>query len=156
MNGVAYRLTADWRAPTDAPQVTKYWHREYEWTCSSEDTFNFEIDQATAAIRVRWTYRGDTTETIVPARGDVLKLGKINCGGSTLDPAELHAGGHLELIAIRLDGTEVRIGGLPATVSTSMFTRRFYVIALFVLAAISFLFIWYRRRKSHEAIDLNI
>ncbi len=158
VNRVAYRLISDWRAPAEAPRVADYWHREHRSTCSSEDTLNFEVDQPTAAIRVRWTFRGETTETIVPAERNVLALGKINCGGTTLAPVELHAGGHLELTAIRLDGTEVRIRGLPGTISMSvpMLTTRFYVIALFVLSAIPLLIIWHRRRKSHEAINLDL
>ncbi|HEY5921740.1 MAG TPA: hypothetical protein VIV11_08715 [Kofleriaceae bacterium] len=156
VNRVGYRLTSDWRPPVEAPFVVKWWHHESEWTCSSSDTLNIEISQPTAAVRVRWTFRGDTTETIVPTEGNVLELGKINCGGTTLDPDELRAGGHLELTAIRLDGSEVAIRGLPAKISTSMFTTRFYVIALFVLSAIPLLIIWYRRRKAHEAVNLDL
>ena len=158
VNGVAYRLTADWRAPADAPRVVAYRHLESKWTCSSQDTLNLEIDQPTAAIRVVWTFRGHTTETIVPAKRNVLELGKINCAGTTLDPDELHAGGHLELIAIRPDRTEVQIRGLPSTISmsmpTSMFTTRFYLVTVFALSAIALLILWYRRRKAHETINL--
>jgi hypothetical protein len=156
VNGVAYRLTAEWRAPVETPSVVRWWHHEHKWTCSSSDTLNVEISQPTAAVRVRWTFEGETTETIVPARRSVLELGKIDCGGTTLDPEELDTGGHLELTAIRVDGSEVPIRGLPATISTSMFTTRFFAITLFVLSAIFLLVIWYRRRKAHEASSVDL
>jgi hypothetical protein len=141
VNGVRYRLIADWRPPVEAPRILESWNRRSEWTCSYTDTMNIKLDQPTAAVRVRWTYRGRTTETIVPTKQNVLVLGKINCGGMTLDPVELRVGGQLELFAIRLDGSEVPIGpALPASSSTV-----FYVLVFGVLAAIPLLIIWYRR-----------
>ena len=141
VNGVRYRLVGDWRPPVEAPRILESWNRKSEWTCSSEDTVNIKLDQPSAAVRVRWTYRGRTTETIVPTAQNVLVLGKINCGGTTLDPVELRVGGQLELLAIRLDGGEVPIGpALPASSSAVV-----YVLVFGLLAAIPLLIIWYRK-----------
>ncbi|MDB4961179.1 MAG: hypothetical protein JWP01_1178 [Myxococcales bacterium] len=111
-----------WTAPTTPPRVIQYWHEVSSWTCSSTDSLKLQVDQPTAAFRVRWTHDGKTREWIEAGRTwndrTSLELGKINCGSETVDPAELAAGGHLELIAIRSDGSEVAVTGLPETIST--------------------------------------
>jgi hypothetical protein len=114
-----------WKPPAAAPRVIQYWHHKHEWTCSEADSLMLQIDQPTAAFRVYWQ-SGDRPmrELIMPAQTDenhvsVLELGKINCGEVSIDPAELAAGGKLVVMAIRFDGSEVAVSGLPATVSTA-------------------------------------
>lgn len=118
-----YKLTQDWAAPTNPPRVLQYWHHESEWTCSSSDELLIQLDQPTAAIRARWTYGGRTVEYVEAARHEdtkaVVGFGKINCGGMTIPPFQLEAGGEIELTAIRLDGSEVRIPNMPRHVSTA-------------------------------------
>jgi hypothetical protein len=120
-----YQVSSYWKPPAAAPRVIQTWHHQYEWTCSTADSVMLQIDQPTAAFRVFWRYKDHPTrEWIVPARtGDgnvnVLELGKINCGSTTIDPNELAAGGSLTLIAIRYDGSEVAVAGLPPTLSTA-------------------------------------
>jgi hypothetical protein len=79
--------------------------------------------------RARWTGEesGDTAEWWVLARSWLhetdytLALGDVGCAGRrTLDPDDLRAGGHLELTAVRLDGSEVPIAGLPDRISTGL------------------------------------
>lgn len=115
VNSRDYTLVSDWRAPIDAPRVTSFAHHQDSWTCSSSDSLELDIDQPTAAFRARWTFDGSTKEWVIPAREARLSLGKLDCTGTTLPPDELENGGHLELHAIRLDGSEVRVAGLPTT-----------------------------------------
>ncbi len=118
VNRRSYQLASDWQPPSQPPRVASYAHHQNEWMCSSTDVLVVDLDQPTAAIRARWTYRGTTTEWVLPAReGTLLQLGKIDCGGTTLRPEELLEGGHLELLAIRLDGSEMRVVGLPETIA---------------------------------------
>lgn len=119
-----FTFDSRWRAPIDAPRVMQYWHHVYEWTCSQADSVMFQIDQPTAAFRVAWKYAGHTTEQIIPAQTDdgarsVVELGKINCARANLDPEELRKGGELTLTAIRFDGSEVPVVGVPAFLSTT-------------------------------------
>ncbi|MEO8703677.1 MAG: hypothetical protein ABI867_26745 [Kofleriaceae bacterium] len=119
-----YSVRPKWKTPAVAPRVLQYWHHVYSWTCSSSDSVMLQIDQPTAAFRVRWKFGGNKPrEWIVPARtGDglvsVLELGAIDCGTTTIDPAELDRGGELSVIAIRFDGSEVPVTGLPAVLTT--------------------------------------
>lgn len=120
-----FEVKRGWRPPEAAPRVVHYWHHASSWTCSSADSLMLQIDQPTAAVRVRWTAAGQVTprEWIVPAltaegNVSVLELGKIDCGSTTIEPAELAAGGQLALVAIRFDGSEVPVTGLPAFLST--------------------------------------
>lgn len=128
VNRVRYPLVPEWRAPTRAPRLLRYWHQLNRWTCSRTDSLRIEIDQPTAAIRARWTHEGKSTEWLFPAPGSAstseLELGKINCGGTTLPPSELRTGGHLELTAIRFDGSEVPVAGLPGFIFTAMLPVR--------------------------------
>nr|MBA2545168.1 hypothetical protein [Deltaproteobacteria bacterium] len=119
------QVNPSWKAPTTAPRVIQYWHHKSEWACSHSDSLMLQIDQPTAAFRVYWQ-SGDLPlrELIVPARTaennvSVLELGKIDCGSTLIAPAELAAGGTLLLVAIRYDGTEVAVAGLPQTISTA-------------------------------------
>jgi hypothetical protein len=83
-----------------------------------------QIDQPTAAFRVFWRFKDrPARELVIPARTaannvNVLELGKIDCGRASIDPYELAAGGILTLVAIRYDGSEVAVSGLPPTIST--------------------------------------
>jgi len=119
------RVTFDraWTAPAKLPRVVQYWHDVSSWACSSTDTVTIQLDQPVAAVRVRWTFRGQVREWIEVPRSDeptksVLKLGKLDCGSTTVDPEELAVGGHLALIAIRADRSEVAVTGLPAFLSS--------------------------------------
>jgi hypothetical protein len=119
-----YNLDPKWRAPAALPRVLQYWHHVSEWTCSNADTVMIQIDQPTAAFRVRWQADGKPMqEWIIPARTgednrNVLELGKIDCGSTTIPPEEFAAGGTLTLFAIRYDGSEVVVTGLPPRMST--------------------------------------
>ncbi len=127
----AFYVDPHWAAPKFAPRVVQAWHHASHWTCSSTDSVSFQLDQPTAAVRVVWSYFGaPAREWIVPTqlatspRGwllNVLELGKINCGGTTIPPEELAVGGELTLYAIRFDGSEVHVDGLPARLSSADF-----------------------------------
>lgn len=112
-----------WTAPATAPRVISYWHDKTSWTCSSSDVLRIQVDQPTAAFRLRWTFAGETREWIEAGRtsddATLLELGKIDCGSKTVDPEELAAGGHLEVIAIRSDRSEITVTGLPSRISTA-------------------------------------
>lgn len=124
----SYKLDRDWAAPTRKPHVLQYWHDVSEWACSSSDELLIQLDQHTAAVRARWTYNGRTVEYIEAARTDgskaVVPFGKIDCGWSSIPPEQLESGGEIELYAIRLDGSEVRIPNMPRHVATSEMPAR--------------------------------
>lgn len=118
-----YYLTDAWQPPRATPRALQYWHERSAWTCSNTDSLMIQLDQPTAALRVRWTHGGETVERIEAVHAEatkaVLELGKIDCGGTTIPPHELAAGGHLELVAIRFDGSEAVVRGLPSRISTA-------------------------------------
>jgi hypothetical protein len=114
-----YRLDSKWRAPSAAPRATNFTHHESSWTCASTDAIFIDVDQSTAAVRVRWTYQ-DTTEFRVLAREGRVAIGHVGCCGTSIPPEELHDGGELELVAIRADGSEVPILGVPSYLSSDM------------------------------------
>ena len=119
-----YELDGAWRAPATAPRVLQYWHRVDEWTCSYSNSLMVQTDQETAAYRVTWVpAAGPKREFVMPAVTDVgrsaLELGKINCSGESLPVDQLAHGGHLELVAIRVDRSEVAVTGLPYLISTA-------------------------------------
>lgn len=116
-----YKLESGWRAPTTAPRAIRFEHQESEWTCARTDALVIELDQPTAAVRVRWTHR-DLTETLVLPTDGRVPLGLIGCCGTYISPAELHDGGALELVAIRVDGSEAPILGVPSFVSSDMYS----------------------------------
>jgi len=119
-----FTVARHWEAPAAAPRVIQYWHHVHAWMCSHADSLMLQIDQPTAAFRVFWQFRDHPVQSfVVPARTDannvnVLELGKIDCGSTLIDPDELAAGGILTLVAIRYDGSEVAVAGLPPTLST--------------------------------------
>lgn len=118
-------IKPSWQPPAAAPRVIQYWHQVSAWTCSNSDLVWLQIDQPTAAFRVVWEVRDRPARQFTfPARTadnniSVLPLGKLNCVGEpNIDPAELAAGGRLSLFAIRYDGVEVAVTGLPPILST--------------------------------------
>jgi len=123
-----YRLSSGWRAPAGTPRVVEYEHYTSDSYEGSTDALVVTVDQATAAVRATWTPEkgGNTAVWWVVAphhsvRGYTLSLGDHACGGRrTLPPDDLRDGGHLALTAIRLDGSEVAIAGLPERISTGM------------------------------------
>ena len=120
----SYPIVEGWRPSTRAPHALHTWHQVNEWTCSSTDSLMIQIDQRAAAVRVKWSFFEvrDPIELILPARTErskvVVELGKINCGSASIDPEDLRRGGKLELWAIRFDGSEQKIEGLPDRVAT--------------------------------------
>ncbi|MCW5803720.1 MAG: hypothetical protein KIT31_15155 [Deltaproteobacteria bacterium] len=109
----------DWRPKPVPPSVVSIDHSRGTWSCSSWDTVKISINQAVAGFRIVWFYEGRRDEWFEAARlsdggsGSMLFLGSRNCGDRLIDEAELHDGGHLELYAIRFDGTEVRVLAIP-------------------------------------------
>lgn len=127
-DSVTYSIDPAWRAPAHAPRVLQYWHHASEWACSYADSWLVQVDQPTAAFRVVFTPNDDISmpvEYIEPAQTgadgrSVLEIGKHDCVSSTkISPETLARGGVLELYAIRFDGSEVAVTGLPATMKTS-------------------------------------
>lgn len=125
---MTYPIDARWKPPADAPRVIQYWHHASEWTCSYADSWMIQVDQPTAAFRIRWTNIDDigtTLEYIEPAKTgaggrSVVEIGKHDCiGQMKITPEQLAAGGFLELVAIRVDGSEVEVAGLPDLMKTS-------------------------------------
>jgi hypothetical protein len=123
-----YAIDPTWKAPARAPRVLQYWHHQSEWTCSYSDSWMIQVDQPTAAFRVRFMRLdviGNSIEYIEPAQPgedgrSVLEIGKHNCIADTIiSPETLAAGGVLELVAIRFDGSEVEVTGLPKMMRTS-------------------------------------
>jgi hypothetical protein len=108
-----------WTPPADPPRVVAMRHVEHGWTCSSTDAAMLTLDQPVAAIRVSWTREGKAHESLVVPRSrraldrPSILLGKVGCAGSTFSVAELEAGVALEMTAIRFDGSEVEVEGLP-------------------------------------------
>lgn len=116
-----YKLDADWRAPATPPHAIRFDHHESSWRCASTDALFIDLDQSTAAVRVRWTHSGTTTTRVLATDGRV-ELGQVSCCGETLSPEELHDGGTLELVAIRTDGSEAPILGVPRFVYADMYS----------------------------------
>ncbi|HEY5922287.1 MAG TPA: hypothetical protein VIV11_11480 [Kofleriaceae bacterium] len=120
----AYQLVDWWKPSEIQPRVVHYWHNTDEWTCSWADSLMIQLDQRVAAVRARWTYNQRAVEWTLPPRTQgskvVVELGKVNCGGATIPPEQLVEGGELELVAIRFDGSQIPITGLPKRISTTM------------------------------------
>jgi hypothetical protein len=129
-DGGRFPIHRGWHAPVEAPRAVHYWHEQHEWTCSETDLLAVQVDQPTAAFRVRWRGLGQAGEWIVPAKPhtdraapegwwrDVLGIGKPNCARATVEPSDLREGGLIDLVAIRHDGSEVPVGGIGGFVST--------------------------------------
>jgi hypothetical protein len=121
-----YAIDPTWRAPAQPPRALQYWHHSSQWSCSHSDSWLVQVDQATAAFRVVFTPTNELAiEYVEPAQPgedgrSVLEIGKHDCIGSpTISPETLAKGGVLELYAIRFDGSEVRVTGLPDVMKTS-------------------------------------
>jgi hypothetical protein len=116
-----YKLDEGWRAPHAAPRAVGFEYRD-ERPSFGIDALVIELDQPTAAVRVRWTHAGTTETRLLPTDGRV-QLGQMVCSRSNISAAELRIGGLLELVAIRLDGSEQPILGVPRFVSSEMYSR---------------------------------
>ncbi len=108
-----------------APRVLQYWHDHATTTAPVRDALMIQLAEPVAAVVARWTYAGEATEwTVVPRTDDdrpgvsVVELGDADGGSHTLEMSQLRAGGHLDLTAIRLDGSRVAIHGLPSRLAT--------------------------------------
>ena len=121
--GVAgrYKLDEGWRAPHAAPRANGFEYHD-ERTSFASDALVIDLDQPTAAVRVRWTHAGTTETWLLPTDGRVT-LGRLVCSRSNISADELRVGGLLELVAIRLDGSEHTILGVPRFVSSDMYNR---------------------------------
>lgn len=112
------QLVDSWQPPARAPRVLQYWHSTASWTCSSTDSLMVQLDQPVTAVRVRWHVNGHAVDYLEATRNNgtktVLELGKINCGGENVPLEQLYDGVGLELYAIRFDGSEVKIEGMPS------------------------------------------
>lgn len=125
---MTYAIDPSWKPPAQPPRVIQYWHHTSEWTCSYAESWMIQVDQPTAAFRVRFTELGRMTppiEYIEPAQpGDdgrsVLEIGKHDCvAQAMIEPDALARGGVLTLHAIRFDGSEVEVMGLPKAMRTA-------------------------------------
>ncbi len=112
-----FKITDSWRAPATAPTVRKIEHDDSGGGCPAWNVLAFTLDQPTAAIRIRWTYEGATSEWFLPANDRLVRIGRRSCGGSTVPQHQLEVGGQLELTAIRVDGSEVAVRGVPSVIS---------------------------------------
>jgi hypothetical protein len=88
------------------PRVTSIERRKGAWTCSSYDYLAITLDAPVAALRARWTREDSTFADHWIVDGRVFELGMLNCGGTTLSPRDIDAGGTLALTAILVDGSE--------------------------------------------------
>jgi hypothetical protein len=113
-----------WKPPVDPPRVVAILRRKYKWTCSHTNAAAIQLDQPVAAVRVAWTYEGQSHETIVAplperTRNGVdlpsawILLGYVSCTGQTMSTFALEAGVTVDMTAIRVDGSEVKVEGLP-------------------------------------------
>lgn len=124
-----FQVSATWKPPAAAPRVIQYWHHKTGFTCSPANGLMLQIDQPTAAFRVYWQ-SGDrpVMEMIVPAQTDehnvnVLALGQLECTWVGIEPEELAAGGKLVVMAIRFDGSEVAVAGVPDRISIAQMPK---------------------------------
>jgi hypothetical protein len=103
----SYRLTSEWRRPDRAPRILDQTH----YADSESDSIAFELDQPVAAIRVQWTHHDTRAEwTVVQGSWkNILVLGDLACGAPLGMPEELWDGGRLDLTAIHVDGTEMKM-----------------------------------------------
>jgi hypothetical protein len=112
-----YKLADTWRAPSLTPTAQGFEHDDSGGGCPSWNVLRVTLDQPTAAIRIRWTFADVTFEWVLPAEGELILIGERSCGGTTVPTEQLAIGGRLELIAIRLDGSEIAVRGVPSTIS---------------------------------------
>jgi hypothetical protein len=111
-----------WTPPSEPPRAMTVLRSQDEWTCSWEDAAAIQLDQPVAAVRVFWARDGQRHETIAVPRpietdagipAAMILLGKINCSGENVPLADLTAGVVIKMTAIRFDGSEVQVEGLP-------------------------------------------
>jgi hypothetical protein len=121
-NDATFHVDPAWTPPEEPPRAVTILHSEYSWTCSEQDAAAIQLDQPVAAVRVFWARDGQRNETVVvpkPIRSAVgvpaavVLLGKVDCAGETVPVADLMAGAVVKMTAIRFDGSEVQIEGLP-------------------------------------------
>ncbi|MCB9572153.1 MAG: hypothetical protein H6709_08680 [Kofleriaceae bacterium] len=111
-----------WAAPADPPRVVSMGRSQLHGTCTSQDAVAIQVDQPVAAFRVRWytAAAGWTDRVIVPQTSGVpgetprLLLGSVDCGPDTVPVEDLAAGVVLDVRAIRFDGSEVAVTGVPS------------------------------------------
>jgi hypothetical protein len=115
--GARFAVSKTWTPPQARPRVVSTTRHRRQWTCGFEYTIDLRIDQQVAGFRVRWHDGAAWSEQILPPaahrQGTVLHLGELACGGLTLPLAALERGVRLDLRAIRFDGSEVAVSGLP-------------------------------------------
>ena len=114
-----------WKAPVDRPRVVSFWHGTSDFVCAAQNTVVIELDQIVSAVRVAWASKDRSGEILVaphpayPRKGrpkQLLELGRLSCAGENLPVAALRDGVTLQLTAIRHDGSEIAIEGVPAFV----------------------------------------
>jgi hypothetical protein len=98
-----------------------------------QDAVAIQLDQPVAAVRVSWWRDGAREETIVVPRphhddagatgSAVILLGKVDCAGQTVPVADLEHLIMVELVAIRNDGSEIRVDGMPPILEADRLTR---------------------------------
>lgn len=119
------RTTDEWRPRPAPPRLVDL--------SRMDGRLRATVDDGVAAFRARWTYEGTTTERIEVPRNNgttgALKLWWI-------PEAELLDGGHLELVAIRFDGSEVAVEDMPDEVA---FGTPRKVVALLLAIALALL-----------------
>jgi hypothetical protein len=123
---LGFVVDEEWAPPAEAPRVLAIQHSKYAWTCSDENALAIQLDQPVAAVRVFWATSEGQREMVVAPRpretpkgrpASVLLLGGINCAGENIPVADLERGVVLGLTAIRFDGSEVAIDGVPTIVA---------------------------------------
>jgi hypothetical protein len=127
-----YPLSADWQREPP-PRVLQYWHvlpDRYAPDDIRTGAVEIQIDQPVAAIDARWVFGDHATEwRMAPhtvedfVNTSVVEIGDIPCGVNNLAIDEVIAGGHLELTAVRFDGSRAVIHGLPARLVESEMPR---------------------------------
>jgi hypothetical protein len=125
-NQQTYPIDPLWEAPASAPRVVTIMRSRYSWTCSEQDAVAMQLNQSVAAVRVFWAYDGQRHEQLVVPRpvqtrtgvpAAVILLGKIDCAGENIPVSALESGVVLGMTAIRFDGSEVRVDGVPSMVA---------------------------------------
>ncbi len=104
------RFSDAWVRPVGEPTIRRMW---FEWS-----SFVFELDQRATAIRVEWLVGEQRfVRYLVERRDDrtgraMFVLSPDDCW-ETFDPRVLEEGARLTLTAIRVDGSEAPVRGLP-------------------------------------------
>jgi len=134
-----YKIDHAWQPPREAPRVLAMQRSKYQWSCSDQDALAIQLDQPVAAVRVFWATPEGTNEMIIVSEptttfsgqpASVLLLGEPACIGENVPVADLERGVVLGLTAIRHDGSEVTVSGLPTISDLDDFPRAGRVIPL--------------------------